>query len=131
MNKFNFDRIGIGLRIKELRGKRSQEEFGKMIGVSYQMIRLYENGKSLSFDVLDKICTVYETPISQVLGFKPLNDDLKLSSKVLEVATILNSLDESYQDHYNYLFTCIKRKIEDFDKHKSIGHPLGRVNKSQ
>jgi len=59
---------GLPKRIKFLRGKRTQKEFGEILGVSKATISKYESGISIpSSDILRKIASVGNKPIGWLL----------------------------------------------------------------
>lgn len=61
----------IGKKIKDLRNKKeiTQEELGKIIGVTTSMVGMYETGtRNPSYDVLQKIADYFETTTDYLLG---------------------------------------------------------------
>ena len=63
--------MGIGKRIKKLRFDKeiTQEELGKIIGVSTSMVGMYEtNARKPSYDVLIKIADYFEVSTDYLLG---------------------------------------------------------------
>lgn len=61
----------IGKRIKELRTKRkvTQEELGKIVGVTTSMIGMYEIGaRNPSFEVIEKIADYFGVTVDYLLG---------------------------------------------------------------
>lgn len=61
----------IGNKIKSLRtkGKITQEDLGKIAGVSTSMIGMYEiNARKPSFDVLERIADYFKVSLDYLLG---------------------------------------------------------------
>lgn len=60
----------IGLQLKKARAEMglSQEEVGQKIGVTWEMISRYENGRSGALKYLDKFSKLYKKPISYFVG---------------------------------------------------------------
>ncbi|MDN5387405.1 MULTISPECIES: HTH-type transcriptional regulator Xre [Bacillus] len=71
----------LGGRLKSLRGKRTQEEVAKQIGVSRARYSHYENGRSEpDYETLKKLADYYKVTIDYLLtGMekkKPIEDDI-------------------------------------------------------
>ncbi|MDD9312694.1 helix-turn-helix transcriptional regulator [Cytobacillus firmus] len=59
----------LGPRLKELRGKRSQEEIAEKIGISRARLSHYENERSQpDHELLTKLADFYEVGIDYLLG---------------------------------------------------------------
>lgn len=59
---------GLPARIKFLRGKRTQKEFGEILGISKATVSKYESGITIpSSDVLNKIALVGNKPLEWLL----------------------------------------------------------------
>ncbi|MBN2015244.1 helix-turn-helix domain-containing protein [Candidatus Dojkabacteria bacterium] len=78
----------IGLQIKKARAESqlSQSQLGKKIGVTWEMISRYENGKSSPRKNLEKIAKALGKPIQYFFGVEevPLSDEIKRLSELLE-----------------------------------------------
>lgn len=77
----------IGIQIKKARAESqlSQSELGKKIGVTWEMISRYENGKSSPRKNLEKIARTLDKPIQYFFGVEeiPLSEEIKKLSKLL------------------------------------------------
>jgi len=61
----------IGSKIKELRAKKqiTQEELGKIVGVTTSMIGMYEiDARKPSYDVMKKLADYFNVPVDYLLG---------------------------------------------------------------
>jgi transcriptional regulator with XRE-family HTH domain len=71
----------IGLQIKKARveANMTQTELGKFLGVTWEMISRYENGKSSSRKNLEQISDALKKPIQYFFGVEeaPLRDEVK------------------------------------------------------
>lgn len=78
----------IGLQIKKARAEAqmTQAEVGKRIGVTWEMISRYENGKSSSRQNLEKISSVLKKPIQYFFGVEelPISDEIRKLKEILE-----------------------------------------------
>ena len=60
-------------RLKELREDMSQEEVGKILGVSKMTISRYErDGATIPLDSLRRFCELYNVTSDYALGFSPV-----------------------------------------------------------
>lgn len=69
----------IGKRIKELRTKKkiTQEELGKIVGVTTSMIGMYEiEARRPSFEVIEKIADYFGVTVDYLLGRENINDSV-------------------------------------------------------
>lgn len=77
----------IGIQIKKARAEAqlSQTELGGKIGVTWEMISRYENGKSSPRKNLEKIAKALGKPIQYFFGVEevPLGDQIKRLTKLL------------------------------------------------
>ncbi|MDI9872133.1 helix-turn-helix domain-containing protein [Flectobacillus roseus] len=88
--------MSIGSRVKEIRGKMSQAEFGASLGVTSQNISSIEQGKvSLTTELALKICDTYNCSIEWLLRG---SGDKAESPKVEEPATPDIGLMTKYMD---------------------------------
>jgi transcriptional regulator with XRE-family HTH domain len=60
----NDKKIGLKLKKARMDSGLSQEEVGSKIGVTWEMISRYENGRSSPLKHIEKFSTLYEKPIS-------------------------------------------------------------------
>ena len=78
----------IGVQIKKARSEAqmTQSELGKRIGVTWEMISRYENGKSSPRKNLEQIAEVLEKPIQYFFGVEeaPIRDEINRLSNLLE-----------------------------------------------
>ncbi|MBU0976732.1 MAG: helix-turn-helix transcriptional regulator [Patescibacteria group bacterium] len=78
----------IGKQIRKARMERqlTQSDLGKKIGVTWEMISRYENGKSSSRKNLEKIAKVLSKPIQFFFGVEeaPITDEIARLSNLLE-----------------------------------------------
>ncbi|EHQ92188.1 helix-turn-helix domain-containing protein [Desulfosporosinus youngiae] len=71
----------IGSRLKELRAKKqiTQEELGKIAGVTTSMIGMYEiDARKPSFEVIEKIADYFNVTVDYILGRESSAENEKL-----------------------------------------------------
>jgi len=96
-NNFHSGKIfTIGNRIREIRGKLSQEEFGKQIGVKAPAISKYERGRVPDVETLKKIANYGKVPVEWLLyGNREAPSGeiiaLKLNSHISEHAPVYDA----------------------------------------
>ena len=88
------DDTKIGIQIKKARAEaqQTQADLGNKIGVTWEMISRYENGKSSSRKNLDSIAEVLGKPIQYFFGVEevPIQDEIKrLTSLLIRKSTDL------------------------------------------
>ncbi|PKE47680.1 helix-turn-helix domain-containing protein [Macrococcoides caseolyticum] len=80
--------------IKKLRLEKglTQEELGKLIGVSKSTINKYENGtiKNFKNETLEALSRIFDVPISYILNLKTEEDILKYIPSLLEKYILFN-----------------------------------------
>lgn len=118
-DKFSQINCIIGANLKherEIRGY-SQTALGRAIGLSYQQIQKYENGKSrISMATLYLICNALDVPMSAFLQDietvqKPAyNSRFFLNKKELELLSLYKNLDPSAQKTAREFFKAISPK---------------------
>ena len=78
----------IGIQIKKARAEAqiTQSELGKKIGVTWEMISRYENGKSSPRKNLENIAEVLGKPIQYFFGVEevPIKEEIKRLTNLLE-----------------------------------------------
>ncbi|MFC1780215.1 helix-turn-helix domain-containing protein [Patescibacteria group bacterium] len=78
----------IGVQIKKARSESqlTQSKLGKKIGVTWEMISRYENGKSSPRKNLEKLAKVLGKPIQYFFGVEevPISDEIQKLSQLLE-----------------------------------------------
>lgn len=78
----------IGIQIKKARAEAqiTQSELGGKIGVTWEMVSRYENGKSSPRKNLEKIAEVLGKPIQYFFGVEevPIKDEIKRLTDLLE-----------------------------------------------
>lgn len=74
----------IGLQIKKARtdAKMSQSELGKKLGVTWEMISRYENGRSSARKYLDSLAKFLDKPVGYFLGVEVGQANLDLDKLV-------------------------------------------------
>lgn len=81
------DDVKIGIQIKKARleAQLTQGELGQKIGVTWEMISRYENGKSSPRKNLEKISEVLGKPIQYFFGVEeaPISEEIKRLTKLL------------------------------------------------
>jgi len=81
------DDAKIGIQIKKARAEAqlTQADLGKKIGVTWEMVSRYENGKSSPRKNLDKIADVLGKPIQYFFGVEevPIQDEIKKLTNLL------------------------------------------------
>jgi transcriptional regulator with XRE-family HTH domain len=106
--------FGLGFRLKNLRGKLTQKEFAKAIGISERAYQRYESGERLpSMEVLLTICSYVEVTIDE------LRKDIRFPLPPAIMTDIRqNTKKESnkiFPDSVNLsLFTAIVTGVEGF-----------------
>ena len=81
--------IHVGRKVREARAAKgmSQEQLGKMLGVSFQQVQKYEKGTNrIGSSRLWDIATSLETPITYF--FEGVENEAELNSKALPRRTI-------------------------------------------
>lgn len=77
----------IGIQIKKARaeGQLTQSELGEKIGVTWEMISRYENGKSSPRKNLERIAEILGKPIQYFFGVEevPISDEIKRLTDLL------------------------------------------------
>ncbi len=77
----------IGMQIKKARmeAQLTQDELGKKIGVTWEMVSRYENGRSSARQNLEKIAKVLGKPIQYFFGVEeaPITDEIKKLTDLL------------------------------------------------
>jgi transcriptional regulator with XRE-family HTH domain len=78
----------IGLQIKKARteAQLTQGKLGKKIGVTWEMISRYENGKSSARKNIEKIAEILGKPIQYFFGVEeaPISDEIQRLAELLE-----------------------------------------------
>ena len=67
-------------RLRELRGKRTQKEIAKLLGVPLNSYNNWENGREPSYAVLKKIAEFYHVPVSYLKGETGKKENLTAQS---------------------------------------------------
>ena len=80
--------MGLGKRLRQVRGNKSQSEFGKIIGISQSSVGVYESESRLpDSKVLTSICNAFEiSPAWLLMGIEPMHaggDKEKIEGKAL------------------------------------------------
>ncbi len=127
LNKINKAEVGYRIKIVRKDMGLTQTQLGEKLDVTYQTIVNYEKGENIDVDLLNNLSTIMGVPVSYLLAIplptQPLVDTQPkpqslLSKKVLEVATMLNSLDECYHDHYHITLSAVIRHFTDRANYK-------------
>jgi len=65
-NSYQFDLVGVGRRIKNIRGDENQADFGRKIGLSQTKTSRLETGRTSkpSAELLFKICILNDPPVN-------------------------------------------------------------------
>lgn len=87
----------LGERIKLLRGRRSQKEFAKELGIPPTTLGNYENNKSeLNFAMIDQFVTIFKVNIEWLLfGRGPMYGEPSHSQKTVEESIDTGRLTEA------------------------------------
>lgn len=69
-----FSNYDIGIRLKEIRGRITQQECSKELGVSREAISSYERGsRRINLDTLIKFCKYFNVSADYILGLTDNN----------------------------------------------------------
>jgi len=81
----NDKRIGLQIKKARLESQMTQADIAKKIGVTWEMISRYENGKSSPRKNLEKIAEVLKKPIQYFFGVEeaPISDEIKRLTDLL------------------------------------------------
>jgi HTH-type transcriptional regulator, competence development regulator len=104
----------LGTRLKELRGKRSQEEVAERIGISRARYSHYENNRSQpDNELLNKLADYYHVTVDYLLG--RTNEKNGTSE---EINTAFHDFDNLTEEEKEYLETQLEifRKIKEGKK---------------
>jgi transcriptional regulator with XRE-family HTH domain len=76
--------VGARIRILRKRRKMSQEDLGKAIGVTFQQVQKYENGKNrVGASRLHRVATVLNVPIAELFdGVSETSSTLKTTKSL-------------------------------------------------
>ncbi len=77
--------IGVQIKKARIESQLTQKELGEKIGVTWEMISRYENGKSSPRKNLEKIAETLDKPIQYFFGVEevPLSDEIKRLTTLL------------------------------------------------
>lgn len=108
----------VAIRIKELRGEKTQKEFAQMLDVSPQAVSEWENANKMPrMGIIEKLSIIYDVPKSYILGensssIVPKESMLKLYSNIKRLR-IENSLtQEELAKRAGYTDRSMITKIE-------------------
>lgn len=83
--RYDLEKIGKTIRQERKKLKRTQDKFGKMLGVSGKQISNYENGKLLPpQDILLHMADLFNCEYGYLLGEESYKDGSKLTTAVCE-----------------------------------------------
>src|SRR6202034_2118726 len=75
--------VGARIRILRKRRKMSQSELGKALGVTFQQVQKYENGKNrVSASRLHLVATTLDVPIAELFGGAPRTSSMSAAQSV-------------------------------------------------
>lgn len=105
---------GIGLQIKKARTERglSQEELGEKIGVTWEMISRYENGRSNPAKHVEALSKALEKPVGYFYG----QEDHTIEYNVEKLASALREQGIGYEKQSNEVILVDDFSILGFDK---------------
>lgn len=106
----------IGKHLKELRirDKYKQKEIADMLGISVVTYNRFENNKrNPDFDLLKKICTIYNVDYDYILGTPIENNDIKLLK--IYIMDYINTWKKLYNalEDYDVALVGENKKIID------------------
>jgi transcriptional regulator with XRE-family HTH domain len=112
----------IGLQLKKARMESglSQEEVGNRLGVTWEMISRYENGRSSALKHLRKLAEIYEKPLNYFMVES--GDDKQESFSITELVQKLKESGVSYSKSVRNVVKLLDKlsgKGIDFDLEKS------------
>jgi len=110
----------LGERLKKLRGKRTQEEVAKYIGVSRARYSHYENGRSEpDTETLKKIASYYNVTTDYLLG---------LEKKEEKARYRVSNEHNKYDEQSELLLTSEELKVlQEIKKHPILFHDLANA----
>lgn len=92
-------------RLRELRGKRTQKEIAKLLGVPLNSYNNWENGREPSYAVLKKIAEFHHITVDYLIGYSDCTHDTKNLSKTYGLTDkALYALDKLQNDSTNKYF---------------------------
>ncbi len=104
----------IGLQIKKARMEKgfSQEELGEKLGVTWEMVSRYENGRSSARKYLTQLAEALEKPVAYFFG---VQDNL-IEYNVSKIVDALKEKGVSYESNANKVLLVEDFSILGFEK---------------
>ncbi|WP_141432999.1 helix-turn-helix domain-containing protein [Bacillus sp. 03113] len=103
----------LGLRLKSLRGKKTQEEVSKVIGISRARYSHYENDRvEPDNDILNKMADYYGVTTDYLLGrTNEQNQTIKEESSIISEyrKKAIEEIHKMSEEDVNYFYDLIKR----------------------
>jgi transcriptional regulator with XRE-family HTH domain len=110
----------IGEKLKKLRGKKTQEEVAKAIGISRARYSHYENERSEpDSEILQKLADYYKVTIDYLLTGKELNTYIEVAGKEVSLSKEEYKVFEEIKKHPNLwhdLATDPEKKVKQLIK---------------
>ncbi|MEZ4945575.1 MAG: helix-turn-helix transcriptional regulator [Cyclobacteriaceae bacterium] len=101
----------IGQRFKNIRGNRTQEEFGVVVGKTSVQISRIETGKSKPSKVLiDKM--IRDGLLSESDVYQDQNSAAR-NEKVLEISNLLSKMPSRYVNYFHFAIKSLDRLLEE------------------
>jgi transcriptional regulator with XRE-family HTH domain len=91
----------LGVRLKQLRGKRTQEEIANQIGISRARYSHYENGRSEpDAETLQKLADTYNVSVDYLLGRTDSPDDTLTMHEEKTTDDLLKEITDDPDDYF-------------------------------
>ncbi len=95
MKKSDFPHKSIGHRLKLIRGRKSQQDFSRMIGIHLRTYQRYESGERLPpFDIVSKISKICHGNLTWIITG---GEDKEQQFKTDDLGQVINKLDYIFQ----------------------------------
>jgi transcriptional regulator with XRE-family HTH domain len=104
----------VGAKIKNLRKHLcfTQEEVAEALGVSYQQIQKYENGKNhIAAGKIYQIAQLLKVPVQSLFPGRQLGEFEPVTTKRLRMMRIVAALDEQHHDDMLRLLRALERMV--------------------
>jgi len=96
----NDKELGLQLKKARLEKSLSQESAGALLGVTWEMISRYENGRSSALKHLHKLAEIYDKPLAYFFGS---NSDAGESFNLSQIVTKLKEEGVGYRSYRNVI----------------------------
>ena len=104
----------VGAKIKNLRRHLcfTQKEIAKALGVTYQQIQKYENGKNhIAAGKIYQIAQLLKVPVQTFFPGRQLGEFEPVTTKRLRMMRIVAALDEPHHDDMLRLLRALERMV--------------------